>query len=64
MNYLSPSEYQLYGLEATTAPALVGAASSLIDAHCRRASLAITLISAFHYIWHARRIIDAPTQGV
>jgi hypothetical protein len=42
MNYLSPSEYQLYGLEATTAPALVGAASSLIDAHCRRASLAIT----------------------
>ena len=42
MNYLSPSEYLLYGLEATTAPALVGAASSLIDAHCRRASLAIT----------------------
>jgi hypothetical protein len=42
MNYLSPSEYQLYGLVATTAPALVGAASSLIDAHCRRASLAIT----------------------
>jgi len=42
MNYLSPSEYQLYGLEATTAPALVGAASSLIEAHCRRVSLAIT----------------------
>ena len=42
MNYLSPSEYQLYGLDATTAPALVGAASSLIDAHCRRGSLAIT----------------------
>src|SRR5579859_8273522 len=42
MNYLSPSEYLLYGLEATTAPALVGAASTLIDAHCRRASLAIT----------------------
>lgn len=42
MNYLSPSEYQLYGLEATTAPALVGAASSLIDAHCRRASIAVT----------------------
>ena len=42
MNYLSPSEYQLYGLDATTVPALVGAASSLIDAHCRRASLAIT----------------------
>jgi cardiolipin synthase len=28
------------------------------------ASLAITLVSSFHYIWHARRIIDAPTQSV
>jgi cardiolipin synthase len=27
------------------------------------ASLAITLISAFHYIWHARRIIDAPATS-
>jgi cardiolipin synthase len=27
-------------------------------------SLAITLVSAFHYIWHARRILDAPAQGV
>ena len=27
-------------------------------------SLAITLVSAFHYIWHARRIIDAPAQSV
>jgi cardiolipin synthase len=26
------------------------------------ASLAITLISSFHYIWHARRIIDAPAN--
>src|SRR5690348_17315485 len=42
MNYLAPSEYRLYGLDATTVPALVGAASSLIDAHCRRVSLAIT----------------------
>ena len=25
-------------------------------------SLAITLVSAFHYIWHARRIIDAPVS--
>jgi cardiolipin synthase len=24
------------------------------------ASLAITIVSALHYIWHARRIIDAP----
>jgi cardiolipin synthase (CMP-forming) len=27
-------------------------------------SLAITLVSAFHYIWHARRIIDAPAQRI
>ena len=25
-------------------------------------SLAITLVSSFHYIWHARRIIDAPAS--
>jgi cardiolipin synthase (CMP-forming) len=25
-------------------------------------SLAITLISAFHYMWHARRIIDTPAS--
>lgn len=41
MNYLSPSEYQLYGIDTTTEPALVGAASSLIDAHCRRTTLAV-----------------------
>jgi cardiolipin synthase len=27
------------------------------------ASLTITLISAFHYIWHARRILDAPAPS-
>ena len=26
------------------------------------ASLAITLVSAFHYIWHAARIIEAPNR--
>jgi hypothetical protein len=41
VNYLSPTEYQLYGIDTTTDAALVGAASSLIDAHCRRATLAI-----------------------
>jgi hypothetical protein len=41
MNYLSPSDYELYGIDTTTEPALVGSASSLIDAHCRRATLAI-----------------------
>lgn len=41
MNYLDPSEYVAYGLEATTAPAWVTAASSLVDAHCRRETLEI-----------------------
>ena len=41
MNYLSPSEYETYGLEATTPAAWVTAASAVIDAHCRRATLAV-----------------------
>ncbi len=41
MNYLQPSEYALYGLETTTALAWVTAASAIIDAHCRRATLAV-----------------------
>jgi len=28
------------------------------------ASLAITLVSSLHYIWHAARIIDSPAAGV
>ncbi len=41
MNYLAPTEYEAYGLEATTPAAAVAAASSLIDAHCRRNTLAV-----------------------
>jgi len=41
MNYLQPSEYEAYGLEATTAPAWVRAASAILDAHCRRATLGV-----------------------
>ncbi len=41
MNYLQPSEYEVYGLESTTALAWVTAASAIIDAHCRRATLAV-----------------------
>jgi len=41
VNYLDPTGYQLYGIDTTTDPSQVGAASSLIDAHCRRATLAI-----------------------
>ena len=42
MSYLAASEYETYGLDATTPSALVAAASSMIDGHCRRASLNVT----------------------
>lgn len=41
MNYLLPSEYEAYGLDATLAPAWVAAASTLIDGYCRRSTLAV-----------------------
>ena len=41
MNYLDPSEYVAFGLEETTPAALVTAASSLMDAHCRRTTLGL-----------------------
>jgi hypothetical protein len=41
MIYLTPPEYELYGLEATTPSPFVAAASALIDAHCRRTTLAV-----------------------
>ena len=41
MNYLSASEYESYGLESTTPAAWVTAASAVMDAHCRRATLAV-----------------------
>jgi hypothetical protein len=41
MNYLSPSEYEAHGLDATTPEAWITAASAVIDAHCRRATLGI-----------------------
>ena len=40
MNYLSAEEYENYGIEASTPASWVAAASSLIDAHCRRSTLA------------------------
>lgn len=42
MNYLLPSEYEQFGIETTTPEAWIGAASALINAHCRRTSLAVT----------------------
>src|SRR5512141_1220650 len=42
MNYLQPTEYETHGLESSTATAWITSASALIDAHCRRPSLAVT----------------------
>jgi len=42
MNYLAPTEYESYGLEATTPAALVAAASAIMDSHCRRPTLAVS----------------------
>lgn len=42
MNYLDPSEYLAYGVDATTPEAFVSVASSLIDAHCRRSTLGVS----------------------
>ncbi len=42
MNYLDATEYLTYGLDATTDPSWVTAASAVIDAHCRRATLGVT----------------------
>jgi hypothetical protein len=39
MNYLVAEEYENYGIEGTTPASWVAAASSLIDAHCRRPTL-------------------------
>ncbi len=39
MNYLAAEEYENYGIEASTPASWVAAASSMIDAHCRRATL-------------------------
>src|SRR5579863_4491553 len=41
MNYLDATEYLTYGLDATTDPSWVTAASAIIDAHCRRATLGV-----------------------
>ena len=41
MNYLDTTEYITYGLEAATDESWITAASAIIDAHCRRATLGV-----------------------
>lgn len=56
MNYVSPSEYETYGLEASTPAAYVAAASALVDAHCRRPTLVAT-----QYIERVRMMVGSNT---
>ena len=41
MDYLETTDYLTYGLDAATDPSWVTAASAIIDAHCRRATLGV-----------------------
>jgi hypothetical protein len=41
LNYIASSEFELYGLDSTTPESWVAAASALINAHCRRSTLAV-----------------------
>jgi hypothetical protein len=41
MNYLATTDYLTYGLDATTDPSWITAASAIIDAHCRRVTLGV-----------------------
>ena len=41
MNYLDTTEYLTYGLDAATDQSWITAASTIIDAHCRRATLGV-----------------------
>jgi hypothetical protein len=41
MNYLATSDYSTYGLDPSTDPSWVTAASGIIDAHCRRVTLGV-----------------------
>ena len=45
MNYLQPAEYATHGLDAATPDSWIAAASALMDAHCRRATLAVAQYS-------------------
>ena len=57
MNYLTHSEYTTFGLDAATNEAFVAAASRLIDAHCRRATLAPQAYTERHRLASGRNTL-------
>lgn len=56
MGYLQPAEYGAFGLAADTSDDWVATASTLIDSHCRRASL-----NATQYVERMRLNADSQT---
>jgi hypothetical protein len=62
MNYLAPSEYEDYALEAITPAAWIGAASGIIDGYCRRPTLAIAVPGETAAgCWAKQHEVDLPT---
>ena len=41
MTYLDPSEYETYGLDASTSDSWIAAASAMIESYCRRPTLGV-----------------------
>ena len=58
MNYLSTSEYESYGLEPETPESWISAASSIIDAHCKRPTLWVTGFTERRRLTPGRNVIQ------
>jgi hypothetical protein len=58
MNYLSSSEYQAYGLEPETPESWVSAASSIIDAHCKRPTLWVSQFTERRRLTAGRNLLQ------
>jgi len=58
MNYLLTSEYESYGLEPETPESWVSAASSIIDAHCKRPTLWVTGFTERRRLTPGRNVVQ------
>lgn len=57
MNYLSFSEFELFGLDATVPEAWITTASALMDAHCRRPTLGMAEYTERLRVAHGRNSV-------
>lgn len=58
MNYLATSEYETYGLEPETPESWVSAASSIIDAHCKRPTLWLSIFTERRRLTPGRNLLQ------